>query len=138
MSTQPVTTKVCNLIAIAAFILGVAMFSYMAVGQWGPGLFMVTGIALTVRQLLMGKMLDVLVCVIVFGAGFFCSFFNLLSRIFIPTLLVVGAVYLGIRQFFEFGQNKKSEAKQAKKEAENLLKEARAVHKQNEQQHKQF
>lgn len=109
--TQPQPTKrLFNVIAAIVFIMGAAMFSYMNVADWLPALIIIAGVAVIVRQLLQGKTLDVMVCFVIFGGAFFCSFFNFMARIFLPAFLVLGSVYYILRQFFEFGiRTKRSE-----------------------------
>jgi hypothetical protein len=100
MSNDSKAIKFYNVIAALIFLVGVGTFSYMGVINWLPPLCIIVGISLAVRQMLMGLHFDAFVAVIIFGACFFSSFLTLFSRIFLPTFLIIGAVYFIGRQFF--------------------------------------
>lgn len=95
--------RLYNIVSTIVFIMGCAMFSYMSVTDWLPALMLITGISLALRQILRGQTLDVMMCFVVFGGAFFCSFFDFLARIFLPTFMILGAIYYLLRQFFAFG-----------------------------------
>jgi hypothetical protein len=129
MSRPEPTRRLFNIIAAAIFIMGTAMFSYMAVADWLPALFLILGCAITIRQLLQGKTLDVIVCFIVFGGCFFSSFFGFVARIFLPTFLILGSIYYLLRQFFEFDRTVKDKVK------DKDLSASEYVHEKEEAQH---
>jgi hypothetical protein len=73
----------------------------MGVINWLPPLCIVVGVSIAARQLMLGYHFDALVALIIFGACFFSSFLTLFSRIFLPTFLILGAIYFIARQFFK-------------------------------------
>lgn len=132
MNPSPSTQKAFNLVTAIVFIISVAACSYLSISNWASTIYLCSGIAIVVRQLLQAKMVDVLVYSVVFGGSFIFSFMNLLTRVFVPTLLVVGAIYFALRLFFEFGQEKKVKTNAKNASTDQLLREAREVHRQHE------
>lgn len=98
-----------NVAAAIVFVLITAIFAYMGVVSWLPALLLAIGFALTLRQILKGHRLDVIVCAIIFGGAFFSSFLDFFGRIFLPALFVLGGVYFILRQFFSFQSAPKAE-----------------------------
>ncbi|MDR3623939.1 MAG: hypothetical protein P4L16_02230 [Chlamydiales bacterium] len=102
MNKSPRSEKPYNIIAGLIFLFGVGIFAYMGVYDWLPALCIATGIAVIVRQLALGYHIDVLVALVIFGAAFLSSFLQFFSRVFLPTFLMIGAIYYILRQFISF------------------------------------
>jgi predicted membrane protein len=100
MAREVRSQKPYNIVAAIIFIMGIGSFSYMGTLNWLPPLTIVVGLAIVIRQMLMGYHFDALVAAILFGACFLSSFLMLFARIFLPTFLILGAIYFIIRQFF--------------------------------------
>lgn len=101
MTNDSKSVKFYNVISAAIFLVGVGTFSYMGIINWLPPLCIIVGISIAVRQMLLGLHFDALVALVIFGACFFSSFLTLFSRIFLPTFLIIGALYFIGRQFFK-------------------------------------
>lgn len=99
MTKEVRSTKIYNVIAAIIFLVGTGSFAYMGVINWLPPLAIIIGLAITVRQLLLGYHLDALVALVLFGSCFFASFLTFFSRVFLPTFLMLGAFYYIARQF---------------------------------------
>ena len=101
MASDSKSSKLYNVIAATIFLVGIGIFSYMGVINWLPPLCIVVGVSIATRQLLLGLHFDAIVTLVIFGACFFSSFLTLFSRIFLPTFLILGALYFIGRQFFK-------------------------------------
>jgi hypothetical protein len=91
--------KRAKAIALILFLLGLAIISYL--GVWWPGIMLVVGIPLAVRQYLLGHFYDVGVTLIVFVGIFFIDLFNISGRYLLPVLFTLGAIYIFFRDYLE-------------------------------------
>lgn len=94
--------KPYNVMAGVVFLFGIGSLAYMGIYDWLPALCLVTGTSILLRQFFLGYHIDALVTIIIFGAAFISSFLQLFARIFLPTFLMLGAIYYILRQFISF------------------------------------
>lgn len=83
----------------ALFLVGLAILSYL--NQWWPGIMLVIGIPLALRQFFLGRYYDMGMTLIVFMGVFFVSLYSQAERFFLPVIFIVGAIYLLFREYFE-------------------------------------
>jgi hypothetical protein len=83
----------------ALFLVGLAVLSFTS--AWWPGIMLVIGIPLALRQLLLGRYYDTFVSLLVFVGVFVIALFHLSERFLLPVIFIVGAIYLFSREFFE-------------------------------------
>ncbi|MBP9840886.1 MAG: hypothetical protein KBC64_00495 [Simkaniaceae bacterium] len=81
------------------FFLGLAVVSLT--GTWWPGMMLVIGLPLALKQYLSGRKGDMLVSLFVFVGIFIAAQFNLSFEILLPVLFLIAALYLGAREFLE-------------------------------------
>lgn len=98
--------KLYNILAAALFILLLGLFSYKDIFDWPAAVLLSVGTSLALRQLLLGFPIDALVAAALFGALFFFTFLQFFPRLFLPTFLIIGALYYILRQFFDFKREK--------------------------------
>jgi hypothetical protein len=83
----------------AMFLVGLAILAFT--DAWWPGIMLVIGLPLAIRQYAMGRFYDMGITLIVFGGVFFIAMFGWQQRIFLPVLFIVGAIYVFFREYFE-------------------------------------
>ncbi len=83
----------------ALFLLGLAIL--FIVDQWWPGIMLVIGVPLALRQYLLGKTYDAGISLFVFIGIFVTGTFDISWKILLPVLFTLAAVYLLIREFVE-------------------------------------
>jgi hypothetical protein len=83
----------------ALFFLGLAAISFT--GFWWPGIMLVIGLPLALRQYLTERKGDMILSLFVFGGIFISAQFHISWEIFLPVLFIIAALYLLAREFFE-------------------------------------
>jgi hypothetical protein len=83
----------------ALFLLGLAVLAYTE--AWWPGLMLVVGLALGLRQFLLGRTHDMIVTLTVFAGTFVTEQFDISWRVFMPVLFILGAIYILTREYLE-------------------------------------
>ena len=99
MSKLLVSHKKAKHIAFALFLVGIIFLSFKE--SWWPGILLVIGIPLSVKQYLLNKKYDVALTLFVFLGAFFSAQFNIESKIFLPILFITGGIYLLFRDLLE-------------------------------------
>ena len=84
------------LICLAALIITEQWASY-----WWPGIMLVIGLPLGLRQYLLGRTYDTIVTLLVFGGTFITVQFDISWKIFLPIIFTLGALYILLREAFE-------------------------------------
>lgn len=69
--------------------------------MWWPGIMLVIGLPLALRQYLMGRTYDTIVTLLVFVGTFVTVEFDISWRVFLPILFTLGALYILLREAFE-------------------------------------
>jgi len=96
--TQPMTSKKkAHALSTALFLIGLAVLIVTEV--WWPGIMLVVGLPLSLRQYLLGRTYDMCISLLVFLGTFVTVQFDITWRIFLPILFTIGAIYVLCREF---------------------------------------
>ena len=97
--THPITSqKKAKALSVALFLLGLAVLIFVDI--WWPGIMLVIGLPLALRQYLLGRSYDMAISLLVFVGTFVTVQFDIAWRIFLPILFTLGALYILFREFF--------------------------------------
>lgn len=97
---HPITSrKRAQAYAAAFFLVGLAILALTE--AWWPGIMLVVGLPLALRQYLLGRTHDTLVSLLVFVGTFVTVQFDISWRIFLPILFTLGAIYIVAREYLE-------------------------------------
>lgn len=97
---HPLTSKRrAKSLSFALFLIGLAIVSYL--NSWWPGIMLVIGIPLALRQFLRGHLYDTMVSLFIFIGIFVVVQFNFSWEFLLPVLLIVGAIYVLFREYFD-------------------------------------
>ena len=97
MAHPKVSLKRAKNLSFACFLLGFAIVFYT--NTFWPGMTLVIGIPLALRQYLLGRMYDAILSLATFSGVFFASGYDLPWDILLPVLFTLAALYLVIREF---------------------------------------
>ncbi len=89
--------KKAQTLSTALFLMGLAALIFT--DAWWPGLMLVIGLPLALRQYLLGRTYDMMVTLLVFIGTFVTVQFDISWRIFLPILFTLGALYILFREF---------------------------------------
>lgn len=97
---HPITSrKRANTYSFALLLVGLAIVIFTQ--SWWPGVMLVNGLALALRQFLLGRTHDTLMTLLAFAGTFITAQFDISWRIFLPVLFTLGAIYISVREYFE-------------------------------------
>lgn len=99
MHKQKVSLEKAKVLSLAAFFLGLGFLSINR--QWWPGILLVIGVALALRQGLLGKYYDMGISLFIFGGTFFIELFENPSKYFLPVIFFTSAVFLVIKEYVD-------------------------------------
>lgn len=85
-------------IATALFFVGLAILIFTE--AWWPGIMLVVGLPLALRQYFLDRTYDMAVTLLVFVGTFITVQYDISWRVFLPILFSLGAVYILCREFF--------------------------------------
>ncbi len=94
-----VSKKKAKAYCTALFIVGLAILSY--INLWWPGIMLVIGIPLALRQFFLSRYYDMAVTLFVFIGVFVIAQLSWSERVLLPVIFVVGAIYLFFREYFD-------------------------------------
>lgn len=95
---HPVTSrKKAQALSTALFLIGLATLIFVDV--WWPGIMLIIGLPLALRQYLLGRTYDMMVTLFVFVGTFVSVQFDISWRVFLPILFTLGALYILFREF---------------------------------------
>jgi hypothetical protein len=95
---HPITSrKRAGALSTALFLLGLA--SLIFTERWWPGIMLIVGLPLALRQFLLGRTYDALVSLLVFLGTYITVEFDISWKIFLPVLFTLGAIYVVFREF---------------------------------------
>ncbi len=83
----------------ALFFIGLAIVALTS--TWWPGIMLVIGIPLALRQFLLGHTYDMLLSLAVFIGVFITAFFDVTWDILLFVIFVIAAIYIVLREFQE-------------------------------------
>lgn len=96
---HPLTSrKKAQVLALVLFLIGLAVLIY--VDRWWPGIMLVVGLPIALRQYLLGQTYDMILSLVIFIGVFVTVQFDIAWKIFLPVLLTLGALYIFFREFF--------------------------------------
>lgn len=97
---RPLTSKKkAQALGTALFLLGLAVLVFTQ--AWWPGIMLVVGLPLALRQYLLGRTYDMGISLLVFAGTFITVQYDISWRILLPTLFTIGALYVLAREFVE-------------------------------------
>lgn len=97
---HPITSKKrAQTLSTVLFLLGLAILIFTE--AWWPGIMLVVGLPLALRQYLMGRTYDMAVSLLVFVGTYVTVAYDISWRVFLPSLLTLGAIYILIREWTE-------------------------------------
>ncbi len=95
---NPITSKKrAHTLSTALFLIGLAILFFT--DAWWPGIMLVIGLPLALRQYLLGRLYDTFISLLVFAGTFITVQYDISWRIFLPTLFTLGAIYVLFREF---------------------------------------
>ena len=95
---HPITSrKKAGALSTALFLIGLATLIFT--DAWWPGIMLIVGLPLALRQFLMGRTYDMMVSLLVFVGTFITVQFDISWKIFLPVLFTLGAIYILFREF---------------------------------------
>lgn len=98
MSIPKTTHKRADAISLGILLIGFGVLSFLQ--SWFPGIFLVIGIALVVRQYLRGRIYDIFISVLIFGGLFLYFRIGIHWDILLPVLFTIAGIYLIFREYF--------------------------------------
>lgn len=98
--TRPIVSRHrSKILVFCLFLIGLFVLSY--IGHWWPGIMLVVGIPLALKQYLAGRKHDVTVSLFVFFGVFVTVAFDIQWEVFLPVLFTLGGIYVLFREFIE-------------------------------------
>ena len=95
---RPITSrKKAQALSTALFLVGLATLVFT--DAWWPGIMLIIGLPVALRQYLLGKHYDMLITLLVFIGTFVTVQFDISWRLFLPILFTLGALYILFREF---------------------------------------
>lgn len=96
---HPITSKKkADSYSTALFLIGLATLIFT--DAWWPGIMLIVGLPLALRQYLLGRTYDMMISLLVFVGTFVTVQFDISWKIFLPILFTLGALYILFREFF--------------------------------------
>ncbi len=97
MAHPKVSQKRAKTLSSALFLIGLAIVSLT--NNWWPGMMLVIGIPLALRQYLLGRNYDALLSLVIFTGTFIIAGFDVSWEVILPILFILAALYILIREF---------------------------------------
>ena len=89
---KPLLPTKAKAISTALFLIGLAIIFF--IDSYWPGIMIVIGIPLALKQFLQGRFHDAAISLFVFIGFFIIAQFNISWKILIPILFIMAAVYI--------------------------------------------
>jgi len=99
MTHQITSRKRAQAYASACLLIGLAILALTE--TWWPGIMLVIGLPLALRQFLLGRLYDTMISLLVFVGTFITVQFDISWRILLPILFTLGAIYIIAREYLE-------------------------------------
>ena len=99
MAYQRCSKKRAKVLSFILFLIGLAILTYA--GVWWPGIMLVIGLPLALRQYLLGRIYDMGISLFVFLGVFITVQFNIAWEVVLPVLFTLGGIYIFFREFLE-------------------------------------
>ena len=96
--TKPLLAKnKAKALSTALFLVGLAIIFFL--DSWWPGIMLVIGVPLALKQFLNGRFSDAAISFFVFVGFFIIANFNISWKILIPILFIMAAVYIVCKEW---------------------------------------
>ncbi len=110
MSAPLTSKKKARMFFAVLFLLGLAGLIFL--DAWWPGIMLVIGIPLALRQFLLGHAYDAVITLLVFVGTFITVEVEISWEIFLPVLFTLGAIYIFFREFLGPDETSEEEAEE--------------------------
>jgi hypothetical protein len=100
MTKQITSRKTARALSFALFLFGIALLAYL--GKWWPGIMLVIGLPVALREYLLRHYYDMGITLFVFIGIFITAQFE--WKILLPILFVLGGIYVLFREYLESKQ----------------------------------
>lgn len=97
MSRPLVSYRRAQNISTGLLFIGLALVAIF--DWWWPGILLVIGLSVSIRQFLLGRTYDAILSLIIFIGSFAVSQFTISWRIILPVIFLTGAFYVLGREF---------------------------------------
>lgn len=97
MKYQFTNAKRAQAISTAIFLIGLAIIAYG--NFWWPGIMLILGISVGLKQFILGQIYDMCVTLLVFVGTFVTVEYDISWEIFLPVLFSLGALYVLYKEF---------------------------------------
>jgi len=91
--------KRAKVFSLSLFLVGLAIVTYLK--AWWPGIMLVFGVPIALREYLLGRPYDAFLTAIIFIGAFLTVHFEASWEIILPIIFVLGAIYVFFRDFTE-------------------------------------
>lgn len=91
MAHPKVSQRRAKTLSSSLFLIGLAIVSLTE--TWWPGMMLVIGIPLALRQYLLGHTYDACLSLVIFCGAFFVAGFNVSWEVILPVLFIIAAIY---------------------------------------------
>lgn len=96
---HPITSKKrAGALSTSLFLLGLSTLIFTQ--SWWPGIMLIIGLPMALRQFLLGRNYDMLITLTVFIGTFITATFDISWQIFLPILFTLAAIYIFFKEFF--------------------------------------
>ncbi len=92
-----VSQRRAKTLSTSLFLIGLAIVSLTE--TWWPGMMLVVGIPLALRQYLLGHIYDACLSLAVFCGAFFVAGAGSTWEVVLPVLFIIAAIYILIQEF---------------------------------------
>lgn len=99
MAHPKVSYRRAKALSSSFFLICLAIL--LVTDKWWPGILLAIGLPLSLRHLLLGRKYDMVLSLIIFVGGYFISGYEIAWNILAPTILVIAAIYMLLREFFD-------------------------------------
>lgn len=86
-------------ISLSLFFLGLAILTIL--DSWWPGIMLVIGIPLALRQFLLGRYYDMSLSLIIFIGSFIVAGYKVSWKVLLPVLFIIGALWILVREYVD-------------------------------------
>jgi hypothetical protein len=107
MGNAMVSRRRAKLLSFVLFLVGLGVLTYA--GVWWPGIMLVVGIPLGLRQYLLGRHYDMGISLFVFVGVFVTVQFDIAWEVVLPVLFTLGGIYIFFREWLESKETSEDE-----------------------------
>ena len=98
MAHPKVSQRRAKTLASSLFLIGLAIVS-LTQAFW-PGMMLVIGLPLALRQYLLGHTYDSMLSLVIFVGAFLVAGLDVSWEVILPILFIIAAIYILIQEFF--------------------------------------